>query len=288
MPIGEGRPRTVDPGVRTWSEYQAALSALNRGGARWQLVPAHEARRLRELRMPAANLSFLPWVRQGAAGAIATVDTLGPQQAAVADLSDHAQRQHAPVPAVPVRLRGPADVVGIDAHQIVRMDPRPNTSDFEPNCFPSIEFDRADFPWLFTPARANANAQLRPWLCLVVVRKQDGVQLTSTVDSPLPVLQIAAPAKPVRRAAGSERLLGVGTRAGRRRQQHRSRRGEHRAERRAAAVAVAAGVPALAEANTDYIACVVPTFELGARPVSACRSLTASSPRPMRSRRRGR
>ena len=33
--------------------------------------------------------------------------------------------------------------------------------DFEPNCFPSIEFDRADFPWLFTPARANTNGQLR-------------------------------------------------------------------------------------------------------------------------------
>ena len=59
----------------------------------------------------------------------------------------------------------------------MRTDPRPDTSDFEPNCFPSIEFDRPDFPWLFTPARANANAQLRPWLCLVVVRKQDGVQL---------------------------------------------------------------------------------------------------------------
>ena len=30
----------------------------------------------------------------------------------------------------------------------------------------------------------------------MVVRKQDGVQLTSTADAPLPVLRIAAPAKP--------------------------------------------------------------------------------------------
>ena len=87
-------------------------------------------------------------------------------------------------------------MVGIDRHQVVRTDPRPATTDFEPNCFPSIEFDRADFPWLFTPARANTNGQLRPWLCLVVVRQQDGVQLTSAVDSPLPTLKIAAPAKP--------------------------------------------------------------------------------------------
>ena len=143
-----------------------------------------------------ANLSFLPWVRQGAAGAIQTVDTLGPGQSAVADVSITLAVNNDSLPPVPVRLRGPADVVGIDAHQVIRTDPRPSTSNFEPNCFPSIEFDRADFPWLFTPARANANAQLRPWLYLVVVRKQAGVQITSTADSPLPTLRIADGAKP--------------------------------------------------------------------------------------------
>src|SRR5262245_230333 len=109
-----------------------------------------------------ANLSFLPWVRQGAA-AIPTVDTLSPKQAAVADISVVLSVNSAALPAKTVRLRGPADVVGIDPNQIVRTDPRPSTNDFESNCFPSIEFDRADFPWLFTPAAANANSQLRPW-----------------------------------------------------------------------------------------------------------------------------
>jgi hypothetical protein len=42
MPDGDGPAATVDPGVRTWSEYQAALKALNRAGARWQIVPTHE------------------------------------------------------------------------------------------------------------------------------------------------------------------------------------------------------------------------------------------------------
>ena len=42
VPTGDGPPAAVDPGVRTFSEYQAALTALNRGAARWQLVPAHE------------------------------------------------------------------------------------------------------------------------------------------------------------------------------------------------------------------------------------------------------
>ena len=42
MPNGDGPAATVDPGVRTWSEYHAALKTLNRAAARWQIVPAHE------------------------------------------------------------------------------------------------------------------------------------------------------------------------------------------------------------------------------------------------------
>jgi hypothetical protein len=42
VPEGDGPAATVDVGVRTFSEYQAALKDLNRGGARWHLVPARE------------------------------------------------------------------------------------------------------------------------------------------------------------------------------------------------------------------------------------------------------
>ena len=45
--------------------------------------------------MSDASLIFLPWVRQGAASAITTVDTLGSKQRAVADVAAraHAQRR---------------------------------------------------------------------------------------------------------------------------------------------------------------------------------------------------
>ena len=210
-----------------------------------------------------ANLSFLPWVRQGAASAITTVDTLGAAQAAVVDVGITLEVNDDPLPVVPLRLRGPADVVGIDAHQVVRTDPRPGTGDFEPNCFPSIEFDRADFPWLFTPASATAKAQLRPWLSLVVVRKQEGVQLTSTIDSPLPVLQIAAPAKPFLELPDLKESWAWA-------------HGQAAADNGSDPDAVRSALngapqlsvsrllcPRLLTANTDYIACVVPTFELG-------------------------
>ena len=143
-----------------------------------------------------ANLSFLPWVREGVAASIPVADTLLPQRG-VADLSVALSINDAPGAAVSVRLRGPADVTGIDARQVVRMEPHPDTSDFEPNYFACIEFDRPDFPWLFTPARANASGQLRPWLCLVVVREQDGVAITPASASSLPVLRITSPAHPV-------------------------------------------------------------------------------------------
>ena len=210
-----------------------------------------------------ANLSFLPWVRQGAAGAIDTVDTLGAGQPAVADVSINLAVNNDALPPVQVRLRGPADVVGIDAHQVIRTDPRPGTSDFEPNCFPSIEFDRADFPWLFTPARANANAQLRPWWCLVVVRKQTGVQLASTADSPLPTLRIAGDAKAFAELPDLRDSWAWA---------HSQAAADNTTNPGAVGNALNGPphlslsrlvCPRILAANTDYIACVVPTFELG-------------------------
>lgn len=40
--LSDGATAVVDPAVKTWSDYRAALAAMNRGGARWQMVPAHE------------------------------------------------------------------------------------------------------------------------------------------------------------------------------------------------------------------------------------------------------
>jgi hypothetical protein len=219
--------------------------------------------------MTGASLTFLSWVRQGVAAAINTPDTLGARQRAVVDLNATVKINASPTPAVPpppvpmnVRLRGPADVVGIDANQIIRRDPHPGTNDFEPNYFPCVEFDRPDFPWLFTPASPAANAKLRPWLCLVVVRKQDGVTLTSTPNSTLPVLQIAAPALPASELPDLAECWAWA---------HAQAAGDDSSE---GAVRAALNgpperslsrliCPRILAPTTDYIACVVPTFDLG-------------------------
>jgi hypothetical protein len=74
-----------------------------------------------------------------------------------------------------VRVLGPGDVVEIDPKEIVRTDPPAGALDWTPNWFPLIEFDRPDLPWLFSPY-GPTGARLRPWLVLVVVRLQEGVE----------------------------------------------------------------------------------------------------------------
>ena len=206
---------------------------------------------------------FLPWVRQGAAAAINLPDTLGPNLRGAVDLTATLTINGTqPVP-VPVRLRGPADVVGIDQNEIVRMDPKPETADFEPNYFAAIEFDRPDFPWLFTPASAGAGAKLRPWLCLIVVRKQNGVILTSTADAPLPVLHITQPAVPSEELPDlSESWAWVHAQVASSNLATPNELKDSLANRPERSLSRLL-CPRILQPNTDYIACVVPTFELG-------------------------
>src|SRR5262245_16801947 len=130
-----------------------------------------------------ANHIFLPWVQPGVAANIpdSSIDKLGaagtPAQPSVINMTLGLVVNAEPALTRTLRLNGPGDVTGIDPHQVVRTEPRAGTGDFEPNYFVGIEFDRPDFPWMFTPAKADGQGRLRPWLCLVVVRKQPGVEL---------------------------------------------------------------------------------------------------------------
>jgi hypothetical protein len=145
-----------------------------------------------------ARYRFVPWVRRGAAASIRTVDTLGANLPARADLPLRVRVNARADVGVSLRLHGPGDVIGFDGRVVVRTDPGHMATNFEPNYFPSIELDGPDLPWLLTPATGDRQGRLRPWLCLVVVRKQAGVTLTADRVRPLPVLAIRPPARPAR------------------------------------------------------------------------------------------
>ena len=164
--------------------------------------------------MSSANHIFLPWVQPGAIAnvpdavrrAFVRRSTGGrwPYEIGVTINGRAIEKS--------VRLYGPGDVTGIDPQQVVRLEPQPRTSDFEPNYFPFIEFDRPDFPWLFSPAKADTQGRLRPWLVLVVVRRQPGVELRPAGGTPLPVLEIKPPGQTSRRVARPGRVPFLGAR----------------------------------------------------------------------------
>jgi len=83
-------------------------------------------------------------------------------------------------------IYGPGDVLGIDERQIIRTEPPALSNNFETTFRPYIEFDRPDFPWIFTPLKSNSNKTLIPWICLIVLRKDAIISLKSgSTASPL-------------------------------------------------------------------------------------------------------
>ena len=176
----------------------------------------------------------------------------------------HAARQrHRWTFARQVRLYGPGDITGIDPQQVIRTEPRHLATDFEPNYFPAIEFDRPDFPWLFTPAKADTDGKLRPWLCLVVVRQTGRRHVARRA------LVCRCRCSTSIRPAQPERELPDLRNRGR----GRTRRSQAASGTSRRCKQALAGDPALTVSRllcprrldplTEYLACVVPAFELG-------------------------
>jgi len=127
-----------------------------------------------------STYSFLPWMRQGLAGQITSLDedTSVVTRATVAvnlEITGEASSGD-PITPVPisrnVQLYGPGDVVGIDPRTIVRTDPRDWITNAEPNYLAHIEFYDEDLPWRYTPAAPSGDGlRLRPWIALVVLEE---------------------------------------------------------------------------------------------------------------------
>jgi hypothetical protein len=209
-----------------------------------------------------ANHIFLPFVQPGVAANFAdsSVDKLAANQPSVINMQVTVVVNTEPPIAKTLRVFGPGDVTGIDPSQVIRTEPKPGTTEFESNYFAAIEFDRPDFPWLFTPAKADTQGRLRPWLCLVVVRKQPGVELRPPSGQPLPSLSILGPAKPGAElpdlaeswAWAHAQLTGV------EKSQVMAKLASDPTRNLSRLLC-----PRRLDPSTEYLACVVPTFEVG-------------------------
>ncbi|SBT40362.1 FG-GAP-like repeat-containing protein [Micromonospora auratinigra] len=144
------------------------------------------------------GLRFLPWVRDGVARVVADTDPLTgalPRARATVDLSVTALGTDTATAATreitgtsTALLHGPGDVVGVDPQEVIRSHPAPGAENVEVSEFAAVEFDRPDLPWLYTPARPDADGRLRPWLVLVVVPVAAGGELRTEPGQALPRL----------------------------------------------------------------------------------------------------
>src|SRR5919202_3818957 len=140
--------------------------------------------------MSVAHYRFLPWTRRGLVAEAAQADG-GAALPGRATISVGVTITNAAgTPPVDLRLYGPGDVLGVDPRLVVRTDPRPSSTDVEPNYFASIELDPPDFPWMFTPARAGAQDRLRPWCVLVVLDQAVVAPPKVNRSAPLPVVSV--------------------------------------------------------------------------------------------------
>ena len=217
----------------------------------------------------ATQYSFLPWARQGVISGVQTPDKDGldgyaklPIQLELNTISVGAEDVQDPPINVNLHLYGPADIIGIDRRQIIRTEPEPHTQNFLPNYLAAIEFDRPDFPWLFTPAKAKTeNGRLRPWICLIVVKQQDGVSLSSRSGSPLPVLKIQSLELARQELPDlSESWAWVHSQV---LHEEGLSNLENALNRQPNLTLSRLLCPRRLEANTRYYACLVPTFEVG-------------------------
>lgn len=168
-------------------------------------------------------------------------------------------------PGATLSVLGPADVMALAADQILARAPAPDAGGVSPAQFAWVEFARADLPWLFTPYAPSVDDTLKPWLCLVVVPANEAelaqgphgakLRLRSIIDA-----RTGLPWLPdLDRAAEWAHVQEGDANSG----DDRNAIGEsmHRQPRRFRSRLLC---PTVLWPNTDYLACLVPTF-LGGR-----------------------
>ncbi len=178
------RGRQRDRSLRALRRSLRACDALrgdNRAGSVSRRQSGRRARRSDNLGQRGRRLMdygryhFLPWLRRGVGAAIPNADVDPLPARAKLDVVLTVSSTLAGVvttsnpPDTTVGLYGPGDIIGIDPNVIIRTEPRPSTSNYEPNYLAGIDFSVADLPWMFTPA-ANTGDRLRPWLALIALK----------------------------------------------------------------------------------------------------------------------
>ena len=217
----------------------------------------------------AIEYRFLPWTKRGLSRAVLTPDAQGIDARPKIDigLTIAADQDGKPASAVSgsvgLRLFGPGDVLGIDTRLILRSDPKPFATNFEPNYLALVDFDPPDFVWMFTPAMADANNRLRPWLVLLVFDRRHVALPKLRPGLPLPTVVVPQDVAELELPDLAESWMWAHAQATTDAATQGQINGElmQQPERNASRLIS----PRRLEASHDYFACIVPAFDIGCR-----------------------
>jgi hypothetical protein len=139
-----------------------------------------------------AKYQFHSWARKGISAQIKEQDTLGnpavtPPAGERASVPLGVSLNGTPETPKDFALVGAADIIGVHRDMIVRTEPRNAIPNFEANYLAFIEFYDEDFPWRYTPAKADGE-RLRPWIFLLVLKDDEFKRDDGLL--PLPVIRI--------------------------------------------------------------------------------------------------
>lgn len=146
------------------------------------------------------NYSFLPWLRKGIGNKLNEEEDKGAGTGNLergkvdVELEVFGEGNLGGSATKEINLVGPGDIKGISPGAIVKSIPEADEFNFEPNYLAGIEFYDEDFLWRYSPAAANTDGQLRPWMCLFVLKEDEFTLIPPTSDS-LPVIKILAGAE---------------------------------------------------------------------------------------------
>lgn len=74
-------------------------------------------------------------------------------------------------------LKGPGEILGFSGQVISLTEPAVNETSFAPNQIPYADFTDADFPWRYSLDEPDTQSRLRPWVLLVVLKKDEFSEL---------------------------------------------------------------------------------------------------------------
>ena len=206
---------------------------------------------------------FVPYSRRGAARWVtgADIDAIGRSKASLTlrasvRTKDGSERHEDHSQSF--KVFGPGDVTGVDATQVVRTAPRAGTHNMEPNYLAHVEFAHPDYPWLFSPHAPDASHHLMPWIALVVLEEPERRPRVRTIPGVKnAVVQVQAAELPTLDEAWAwahVQVLDVGTAVGDVLNHWETNR--HLIVSRLIC-------PRRLAADTQWVACVVPTYKSG-------------------------